>query len=95
MCEQVHCGSCSRSSHQSSYTQFFYNVSATALRLQNSLNQADGAAPSLGTLLWVSHPSNPSPPISSAQLPHPTVYPLLGGFLIKCHQALDIQFGCL
>ncbi len=32
--ERVHCGACGRDTHATAYTQFFYNVSATALRMQ-------------------------------------------------------------
>ena len=34
--ERVHCGACGKDTHASAYTQFFYNASATALRLQVS-----------------------------------------------------------
>ncbi len=34
--ECVHCGACGKDTHKSAYTQFFYNTSATALRLQVS-----------------------------------------------------------
>ncbi len=32
--ERVHCAACGRDTHASAYTQYFYNASATALRLQ-------------------------------------------------------------
>ncbi len=53
--ELVHCGSCGQDTHCTRYTQFFYNVSATALRLQAMLNGEDGRLPPLGRLLWVTH----------------------------------------
>lgn len=59
--ELVHCGSCGRDTHCTRYTQFFYNVSATALRLQGMLNGEDGRLPPLGRLLWVSHRLSPAP----------------------------------
>lgn len=51
--EVLHCGACGRDTHCNTYTQFFYNMSATALRMQHCSNQADGRAPPLGRLLWV------------------------------------------
>lgn len=45
--ELVHCSSCGRDTHDVAYTQSFYNVSTTALRMQ-ALSFDDGeAAPSL------------------------------------------------
>jgi hypothetical protein len=52
--EQVHCSACERSTHESSYMQPFYNVSATALRMQDAVSRAHGHATTLGLLLSVS-----------------------------------------
>jgi hypothetical protein len=51
--ERVHCAACSRDTHASAYTQYFYNASATALRMQARARAADCLAPrawSLGLL---------------------------------------------
>ncbi|KAK9830628.1 hypothetical protein WJX81_006901 [Elliptochloris bilobata] len=47
--EHVHCGACGKDTHVNAYTQFFYNASATALRLQAMVEEA--GAPTLGQLL--------------------------------------------
>ncbi len=54
--EAVHCQNCGKDTHQSSFGQSFYCVSATALRMQAMLAQADneGLMPPLGELLLVS-----------------------------------------
>ena len=54
--EAVHCQNCGKDTHQSSFGQSFYCVSATALRMQAMLAQADneGDMPPLGELLLVS-----------------------------------------
>ena len=54
--EAVHCQNCGKDTHQSSFGQSFYCVSATALRIQAMLAQADneGLMPPLGELLLVS-----------------------------------------
>ncbi|CAL8470323.1 g9865 [Coccomyxa elongata] len=49
--ELVHCRDCGRDTHEASYTQSFYNVSATALRLQALIMDPDDDAPSLGQAL--------------------------------------------
>lgn len=60
--EAVHCPHCGKDTHQSSFVQSFYCVSATALRMQAMLALADnvGIMPPLGELLLVSHPPCPS-----------------------------------
>ncbi|KAK9830629.1 hypothetical protein WJX81_006901 [Elliptochloris bilobata] len=48
--ERVHCGACGKETHASAYMQYFYNVSATALRMQaGAANEGDSLA--LGKLL--------------------------------------------
>ena len=39
--ERVHCAACGRDTHASAYTQYFYNASATALRMQARARAAD------------------------------------------------------
>ena len=66
--EGVHCGACGRDTHASEYVQFFYNVSATALRIQALADAAEGDDPArpppLGALLGVCppRPYKPSKP---------------------------------
>ena len=56
--EAVHCAACAKDTHQSSFVQSFYCVSATALRMQGmlSLDDNEGIMPPLGELLLVSMP---------------------------------------
>ena len=65
--EAVHCLHCGKDTHQSSFVQSFYCVSATALRMQAMLALADneGVMPPLGELLLVSR----SPPLTCVQMP--------------------------
>ncbi len=49
--ECVHCSACGRDTHKSAYTQFFYNTSATALRLQVSLVSVTRQSPCMHTVL--------------------------------------------
>ncbi len=51
--ELVHCRDCGRDTHEASYTQSFYNVSATALRLQALIMDLDDDAPSLVYTFWI------------------------------------------
>ncbi len=55
--EAVHCLACGKDTHQSSFVQSFYCVSATALRMQGMLclEDNDGCMPPLGDLLLVSY----------------------------------------
>ncbi len=41
MQEQVHCDRCAKDTHRSSYTQYFFNVAATALRMMAMTVQMD------------------------------------------------------
>lgn len=50
--ESVHCGDCGRDTHEASYTQSFYNVSATALRMQALVIDPNDDAPSLVYAPW-------------------------------------------
>lgn len=43
--EVVHCSACGCNSHEAAYTQLFYNVSATALRLQAMAIETEDEAP--------------------------------------------------
>lgn len=54
--EAVHCQACGKDTHQSSFVQSFYCVSATALRMQGMLavDDNEGVMPPLGQLLLVS-----------------------------------------
>ncbi len=48
--ERVHCAACGRDTHASAYTQYFYNASATALRMQARARAADCPRAALGLL---------------------------------------------
>ena len=39
--ERVHCDRCAKDTHRSSYTQYFFNVAATALRMMAMTVQMD------------------------------------------------------
>lgn len=52
--EAVHCEDCGKDTHQGAYTQFFYNVSATGLRLQAIALDCGDQLPSLVRLSWES-----------------------------------------